>query len=54
MPIYDFRCRECKKEFTLVLRLAEYEKRERACPHCQSKEVERVMTGCTVVTSRKS
>ncbi len=54
MPVYEFLCSKCKKEFTLTLRLEEYERHEIACPHCRSKQVEQAVTGFSVVTSRKS
>ena len=54
MPLYDFLCRKCDKEFTLVMRLEEYEHHDVACPHCKSKEVERAVTGVSVITSKKS
>lgn len=54
MPVYDFLCNACGKEFTLTLHLAEYEKHGFTCPHCQSTAVERAVSSCEVVTSRKS
>ena len=37
MPQYNFLCRACKKEFSKILTLSEYEKGKTACPHCKSK-----------------
>ena len=54
MPVYDFLCTACGKEFALTLRIAEYDKHDAACPHCQSREVERAVTSVEVVTPRKS
>ncbi len=54
MPIYDFACLECGKEFSLVLTLKQHEQKDVACPHCKSKQVERLVTTCEVITSKKS
>jgi putative FmdB family regulatory protein len=54
MPLYEFLCRKCNKEFTLVMRLEKYEHHDVACPHCKSKEVEQAVTGVSVITSKKS
>ena len=37
MPLYEYICQDCKKEFSRVLTLAEYERGEVECPHCKSK-----------------
>ena len=54
MPIYDFQCQKCGKEFDLVLTLEQYEQKQFACPACQAKEVEQLITSTQVITSRKS
>ena len=54
MPQYDFLCRACKKEFTKILTLSEYEKGKIICPHCRSKEVEQRWAAFYAVTSKKS
>lgn len=54
MPIYEFECRECGKEFSVVLSVKQYEQKEFACPACQGKEVEQLVTSTNVITSRKS
>ena len=58
MPMYEFVCRSCGKEFTEVLSLAEYDaecdQHRVACPNCGSKLVEQLVAACSVVTSRKS
>jgi putative FmdB family regulatory protein len=40
MPHYEFFCHVCKKVFSKVLSLAEYQEGEAICPRCGSKEVE--------------
>ena len=37
MPIYEYRCRNCEKEFELIVRSASTP----ACPHCKSADLER-------------
>ena len=54
MPVYEFACLDCGREFTLVLSIKEYERKGFACPHCKSKAVEQLATTCEVITSRKS
>ena len=54
MPVYEFACLDCGREFTLTLSVQEYERKGFACPHCKSKAVERLMTACGVITSKKS
>jgi putative FmdB family regulatory protein len=42
MPIYEYRCQTCKREFEyLVMGSAKPE-----CPHCDSKKVCRLMSTC--------
>jgi putative FmdB family regulatory protein len=54
MPVYDFVCLDCAREFTLVLSMRDHERKDVSCPHCHSKRVEQLVTSCEVVTSRKS
>jgi putative FmdB family regulatory protein len=54
MPSYDFVCKQCKKKFTLMLSLAEYEKARPSCPKCKSKKVEQCIASFFAVTSKKS
>ena len=56
MPQYEFVCRECNKEFSKILTLAEYEREKDStkCPHCGSGKTERKWGAFFVVTSKKS
>ncbi|MGD9034388.1 MAG: zinc ribbon domain-containing protein [Desulfobacteraceae bacterium] len=54
MPSYDFRCEKCKKKFTLLLSISEYEKTKFRCPKCKSVRVKQQITPFQVVTSKKS
>jgi putative FmdB family regulatory protein len=51
MPYYDFFCHNCRKHFSKILSLVDYEEEEVLCPHCGSKEVE---LRWAAITSRKS
>jgi putative FmdB family regulatory protein len=50
---YEFVCLACKKRFSLVLTLSEYEKREIKCPKCGSKKVEQCWAAFYAVSSKK-
>jgi putative FmdB family regulatory protein len=54
MPVYDYLCNDCHKEFEKVLTLNEHEKDKVVCPHCGSKNVEQEVKAFFAVTSRKS
>ena len=54
MPQYEYACKECKKTFTLILTLAEYDKGNVACPKCKSTKVEQKAAAFFTVTSKKS
>jgi putative FmdB family regulatory protein len=54
MPLYEFTCLNCHKDFSLALTVRSYEQRGFECPHCHSRQVERTITHVEVVTSRKS
>jgi putative FmdB family regulatory protein len=54
MPVYVFLCQNCKKEFTRILRISEFEKGGIKCPHCGSDNIEQQMATFSAVTSKKS
>ena len=54
MSLYVFHCRECKKEFTKVLHMADRDKKKVKCPKCGGTRVEQVITAFSAVTSKKS
>ena len=53
MPVYDYICHDCQKEFEKVLSLTEHEGHV-ACPHCGSMNVEQEAKAFFAVTSKKS
>jgi putative FmdB family regulatory protein len=54
MPVYDYKCVDCKKKFTLTLTVSEHDKVKVKCPKCGSKKVEQQMASFFAVTSKKS
>ena len=54
MPHYEFFCNGCKKSFSKILSLADYENDKIVCPKCGSKNVEQRWFAFTVITSKKS
>jgi putative FmdB family regulatory protein len=54
MPTYEFLCTACKKTFSTMLSLAEYEKGKMVCPKCGSRKLTQRVTVFYAVTSKKS
>ena len=54
MPTYTFVCKDCKKSFTQMMTLADYEKSKVACPKCSSKKVEQKVAAFFAVSAKKS
>jgi putative FmdB family regulatory protein len=54
MPQYEFFCHACKKTFSKVLTLSEYEEGKVLCPHCGSNNVEQAWSAFYAITSKKS
>ncbi len=54
MPNYEYVCKDCKKLFTIIMTLHEYEKGHVICPKCKSKKVEQKAAAFFAVTSKKS
>lgn len=48
MPIYEFRCGECRHEFEIITTSAG-EVMEAACPKCGGCELVRIMSACSPV-----
>jgi len=53
-PHYEVGCRNCKKHFSKILSLVDYEEEEVLCPRCASKQVEQCWSVCTALTWKKS
>lgn len=54
MPTYEYRCRECKKQFERVEALADHGHGRPQCPQCKSRQVEQVFTSFFAKTARKA
>lgn len=54
MPQYEFSCKACKRIFTIILTLKEYEKGDIKCPKCGKKDVEQRAAAFFAVTGKKS
>jgi putative FmdB family regulatory protein len=54
MPQYDFVCQDCKKPFSKILTVAEYDKGKIVCPKCGSRKIEQQVSPLYPVTSSRS
>jgi putative FmdB family regulatory protein len=54
MPTYAFLCQKCKKSFSLILSITEYEKKGFRCPKCGGTDVKQEITAFQTKTSKKS
>lgn len=54
MPLYEYTCNDCHKDFSRVMTLREYERGELECPNCKSKNLEQKPATFYAVTSKKS
>ena len=52
MPHYEFFCRTCKKAFSRMLALVDWEG-EITCPHCGSHDVDQVWSALSFFTPQK-
>ena len=50
MPIYEYRCRDCRKRSSLFL-LSYKEQVEPICPHCGGKNLARIMSRFATIRS---
>ena len=54
MPIYQYRCLNCKKRFEIFLSYKEYGEKSVQCPHCASDNVQRRIGRIRVAKSEES
>ena len=54
MPHYEFFCHACKRTFSKILALVDYEEGGVVCPHCGSDKVEQRWSAFTAITSKNS
>ena len=53
MPTYDFICDKCRHEFSLTLRLADYEKKKYAGPRGQNSKIAHRFAACETVSAKR-
>lgn len=54
VPTYEFRCEDCRKNFSVVMSMAERDKGNVRCPVCRKKNVKQQLSTFLTKTSRKS
>ena len=54
MPTYEFECRKCGKQFTLVESIASHDKHKEKCPLCGCKDIHSLISAAGVVTPKKT
>lgn len=54
MPIYQYRCLNCKKRFEVSLSYKEYGEKSVQCPHCTSDKIQRRIGRIRVAKSEES
>jgi len=54
MPVYEFSCSKCQKEFNAALSVKEKEQGEAKCPDCGGTDVTQLVSSFISKTSRKS
>lgn len=54
MPIYQYRCLNCKKRFEVFLSYKEYGIKNIYCPHCASDQVQRRISRIRIAKSEDS
>lgn len=54
MPLYEYICKKCQKQFSEVLSLKELGTKKIQCPKCQSADVEKVIEPFYAKTSSKT
>ena len=54
MPIYEFRCTQCRRRFSHSMPISEHGRKRPACPKCGSRAVEPELSPFFAKTIRKS
>lgn len=54
MPMYDYKCQDCGKEFLVARTIKEHESGPPFCPACKSKNVIQLLSPFVAKTSSKS
>jgi putative FmdB family regulatory protein len=51
MPLYEYRCQDCRKRFDIRLTYGEYDSFVPVCPNCSSSKVQRIIHKIRVATN---
>jgi len=54
MPLYEYYCDACRKEFSATMTIGEHDRTKAACPGCGSRDVRPLMGTVLTQTSKKS
>lgn len=54
MPVYEYYCNSCAKNFTVVMTIAEHDRGGIVCPECKGSSVVQRYTAFFAKTSKKS
>jgi putative FmdB family regulatory protein len=54
MPVYEYFCEACQKQFESVLTMHQHDEDKVICPQCGSNKVKQLAATFTAVTSKKS
>jgi putative FmdB family regulatory protein len=54
MPIYEYYCETCEKEFEQILTFHEHDEGKIVCPKCGGDKVRQIAAAFAAVTSKKS
>lgn len=54
MPIYEYRCQVCKKQFEIFLSYQDYEEKIIACPACGANNIQRMISKVRIAKSEDS
>jgi putative FmdB family regulatory protein len=54
MPLYEYRCLECRKLFTVRHSISEHDRKRPKCPKCGSRKVEQQLSSFFAKTAKKS
>ncbi len=53
MPLYEYECKKCGKQFEKVVSISEADKKQ-ACPHCGGKDTEKLLSVFATKSSASS
>ena len=54
MPMYEYKCVDCKNEFSVTMSISEHDTKKVECPACKSPNVEWRPSAFFAVTPKKS